>query len=57
MRENTDMGVNLMDNYAKLGSKNLDLVHFCLAIALWGLWTTRNKCAIEEAFQLNFCSK
>lgn len=34
----------------KAGGRNLNLVYFCFAIVLWGLWTTRNKWAIEGIF-------
>lgn len=49
--ERTPVGLQDFLNYfGQVGSHNLGLVLFCLAIVLWGLWTTRNKYAIEGTF-------
>lgn len=40
---------DFMNNWANRG-ENYNLIIFCLAIVLWGLWTTRNKYSIEEIF-------
>lgn len=37
---------DFLDNWAKMGGRNLNVVIFCLAIVLWGLWTTRNRYTI-----------
>lgn len=38
---------DFMNAWAKGAEKNYNLIIFGLACVLWGLWTTRNKCAIE----------
>lgn len=39
-----------MENWVRIGGKKANLTIFCLAIVLWGLWTTRNKIAIEGTY-------
>lgn len=41
---------DFMDNWARRGVNNISLVLYCFSIVLWGLWTTRNKYAIEGVF-------
>lgn len=53
-----------LNNWARWGGGKTSLDIFCLAIVSWGLWVTRNKCAIEGCFptrpieilyRINFC--
>lgn len=50
MGKNSYWGPKFYGRVGKKGGKNSNLVILCFAIVAWGLWTTRNKFAIEGAF-------
>lgn len=50
MGTSTNENSRLHGNWVRMGDKNAKLIIFYLAIILWGLWNTRNKCAIEGIY-------